>query len=78
MGELAGGTTLPFLTSEQVKEFNLIGYSGKDSSGSRMSQLQYLNTINPGREIFEMECINRASFADFCQEFIVTRVVINP
>ena len=38
----------------------------------------YLNTINPGREIFEMECINRASFADFCQEFIVTRVVINP
>ena len=37
----------------------------------------YLNTINPGREIFEMDCIKRDN-GDFCDKFIVTRVVINP
>lgn len=39
---------LPFLSPEQAKELNLIGYSGKNSKGERTTREKYLNSLNIG------------------------------
>jgi len=39
---------LPFLTDEQLKEFNSIGYSGKKLDGTKMCRSEYLNSLGNG------------------------------
>jgi hypothetical protein len=39
---------LPFLTDNEHKEFNSIGYSGKTLDGKRTTRLDYLNRLGKG------------------------------
>lgn len=41
---------LPFLTDEQLKEFNSIGYSGKTTDGKKTTRIEYLNSLEQGTQ----------------------------
>lgn len=62
---------LPFLNDVEVKELNIIGYSGKDSNGNKVSREEYLNDLNKG--IFSVVQTKRDN-GDFVEEFLIIRV----
>lgn len=65
MGEVRGGD-MPFLTKEELTEFNKIGYSGKDSKGRKTNFEQYLNSLDKG--IFSVQKTKTDS-GDFCEAY---------
>lgn len=66
--------TLDFLNPEQRDEFDTIGYTGKNSNGVKMGRVEYLNSLNPKTEQFEMEQ-TKYDNGNFLEEFIVIRVI---
>ena len=71
MGKMTGGDKLPFLTEEEQKEFDNIGYSGKKINGEKVSRVSYLNSLGKGE--FEITQTKWDS-GDFCESFILIRV----
>jgi len=65
------GHPLAFLTAEEKDEFDVIGYSGKNSNNEKISWSEYLNTLNKG--FFKIEQTKYDS-GDFCEEYLVIRV----
>lgn len=67
-------TSLPFLTEEELKEFNTIGYTGKTSEGEIISRTDYLNSLGKGE--FK---INQTKYdnGDFSEEFTIVRVTVS-
>jgi hypothetical protein len=64
---------LSFLNEEQEKEFNNIGYTGKNSKGEEISRQQYLNSLGLGT--FKVKQ-TKFDHGDFCEEFLIIRVTI--
>lgn len=72
MGKITSfGDQLDYLTEEEKKEFNLIGYTGKNSQGVKTTRENYLNSLDKGQ--FEVEQ-TKFDNGDFCEKFIVVRV----
>lgn len=44
-----------FLSPAEIEEFNLIGYTGKNSAGKASTYEKYLNTLNKGK--FKVETL---------------------
>lgn len=65
------GDQLNYLTEEEKKELDVIGYTGKNSKGEKTSREAYLNSLGKGE--FEVEQLKFDS-GDFCEEFMVVRV----
>ena len=63
---------LPFLSEEEKKEFDLIGYSGENSKGEKTNRMAYLNSLNLGE--FAISQI-KWDDGDFCEEFLIIQVV---
>jgi hypothetical protein len=74
LNEASSPSTLPFLTDEEREEFNVIGYTGKDSAGKRTSHYEFLNSL--GKGTFE---IHQTKFGgdDFVEKFMITRAYTN-
>lgn len=49
MGQTNDWGNIPFLTRQDVKELNSIGYSGKDTKGKKMTWEAYLQANYPDR-----------------------------
>ena len=62
---------LNFLNEEERKEFNLIGYTGKNSKGSESNFHKYLNSLNKGE--FEVEKTKHDN-GDFSEKYTIVRV----
>jgi len=71
MGQCHKDSNLPFLTDAELKEFNTIGYTGKDSNGNKTDFSSFLNSINKGT--FR---VTQTKFDDgsFCEEYLIIRV----
>lgn len=65
------GHPLAFLTEEEKKEFDAIGYSGKNSNNEKISWTEYLNTLDKGFFKIEQTKYDRG---DFSEEYLVIRV----
>lgn len=74
MGKVSAhfGHPLTFLSGEEKKEFDLIGYTGKNSKGERTNYLDYLNSLNKGQ--FEIERIKYGN-GEFSAEYIIIQVI---
>lgn len=72
MGKASGQLVvqLPFLSKEEQKEMDLIGYTGKNSSGVRTSFEKYLNTLGKGK--FSVVQTKFGS-DDFIEKYMITR-----
>lgn len=63
--------SITFFNSEELAEFNNIGYSGKKLDGTPMRRAEYLNSLGKG----EFECtLSKRDTGDFREEFTITRV----
>jgi hypothetical protein len=70
MGQIIGKNPFPFLTDIELKELDLIGYSGKNSKGEKIGRVDFLNSLHKG--IFSIEQI-RWDKGDFREEFVIVR-----
>lgn len=62
---------LNFLTDEERKEFNLIGYSNKNSKGEETDFSEYLNSLNKGEfKVAKTKFDN----GDFTEKYTIVRV----
>jgi hypothetical protein len=76
MGEVTSRKDqLNFLSNEEQKEFDLIGYTGKNSQGLKIGRVEYLNSLRPDKEQFKI-IQTKFDSGDFIEEFILTRVII--
>lgn len=76
MGEVINAErNLNFLSGQELLEFNRIGHSGKNFAGEKIGRVEYLNSLRPDKEKFEIEQI-KYDKGDFCEEFILIRVII--
>jgi len=55
---------LPFLTDNQLKEFNSIGYSGKTLDGKKMCRSEYLNSLGNGEYDVTQTKFDNGSFQE--------------
>lgn len=69
MGRVGSHKDLPFLTKDQVDEFNDIGYTGRNKKGIKTNYQEYLNSLNIGT--FSVTR-TRADSGDFIEEFLIT------
>jgi len=69
------GGKLDFLTQEQQDELDTIGYTGKNSNGVKMGRVEYLNSLYPEKEQFQLTQFKWDN-GNFIEEFILTRVII--
>ena len=72
MGMVSGGNSrLPFLSEEEFKNFNEIGYTGR-LNGNKITRVDYLNSLQKGYFI-----INQTKFdnGDFSESFDIIRVM---
>jgi hypothetical protein len=61
---------LYFLTEEEKKELDTIGYTGRNSINERISREDYLNSIGKGSiTVMQIKWDN----GDFTEEFIISR-----
>lgn len=67
-----GAHPLYFLTEEQQKEFDEVGYSGRDLSGKKTNFEAYLNSLNIGE--FRVSQTKRDG-GDFSEAYTITRVI---
>ena len=56
--------SIPWLSEDEMNEFNLIGYSGKNSNGIHMSRVAYLNSLNKGNFHIEVVSSNSSEFTE--------------
>lgn len=70
MGRMIDRTALPYLSEEEKDEFDLIGYSGRDSSGKKVTRKKYLNSLQKGE--FDVTQ-TRYDRGDFCESFVIVR-----
>jgi hypothetical protein len=70
MGHFQKGYELPFLSEEQIEEFNTIGCSGK-LNGIKISFETYLNSLGIGH--FKVNK-TKTNYGDFCEEYLITKV----
>lgn len=61
---------LEFLSTEEMKEFDYIGYSGKTLNGVPMSWVEYLNSLNKG---YFSVSQTKSDRGDFVEEFMIVR-----
>ena len=76
MGEITSfKEQLSFLTVEEKKEFNKIGYTGKNSAGVQSSYSEFLNSLDKGEF-----SVRQTKFdgGNFMEEFYIVRVVQTP
>lgn len=73
MGECRG-KVLDFLTEEQLKEFNSIGYSGKTTDNRPMGRVDYLNSLFPNEQFTLLK--TRSDNGDFSEDWVLTRVIL--
>lgn len=72
MGKITNfGQQLDYLTEDEKKELDVIGYTGKNSQGVKTTRANYLNSLDKGQ--FEVEQ-TKFDNGDFCERFIVVRV----
>lgn len=71
MGEYHG-YSLYFLTDQELKEFNSIGYSGKTTDGKEISRTEYLNSLNKGK--FSVT-LTKMDSGDFREGFTIIRQI---
>ena len=57
---------------DEVKEFDTIGYTGKDNGGRRTNYEAFLNSLGKGE--FDITCTKRDS-GDFSEMFTVVHVI---
>lgn len=55
---------LPFLTKEEMDNFNSIGYSRKTLAGVEMTYTQYLNSLDKGEFQVEQTKFDNGSFVE--------------
>jgi len=73
MGEITSfRDQLDFLSEAELKEFNLIGYSGGIATGESISQVEYLNTLNKGHFARRQTKFDDGTFVE---EFVIFRVI---
>jgi hypothetical protein len=74
MGEITSfADQLEFLTPDEIKEFNKIGHSGKNSKGEETSFHEYLNSLNKGEfDVTKTKWDN----GDFMEKYTIVRVTI--
>jgi len=72
LGKVNGGDSLSFLTDEEAKELDTIGYTGKGNDGIRTTRLDFLNRLGKGE--FKVNQTQRDS-GDFSEAFTITRVL---
>lgn len=73
MGKVSSfGDKLDFLTEKEAKELDVIGYTGKNSNGTKVSREKFLNALDKGT--FDVEQTKRDN-GDFSEEFLITRVI---
>lgn len=72
MGTLIG-STLPFLSKEELKEFDKIGYTGKNNAGKHVTYSEFLNSLDKGE--FQ---VNQTRFGsdDYIEKYIITRAYL--
>lgn len=58
------------LTETQAKEFDNIGYSGKLLNGTKISRLEYLNSLNIGQFTINQ---TKHDNGDFTEKYTITR-----
>ena len=75
MGVVSNQTPLNFLSKEEQAEFDNIGYTGKKLNGVKIGRVEYLNSLRPNEEQFQMERLKYDN-GDFTEEFLITRVII--
>ena len=63
------------LTAQQREEFNVIGYTGRNSAGVKTDKVQYLNSLGYGTFTFTLT-MTKFDTCDFCEEYTVTRAYI--
>ena len=61
-----GSDCMSFLTSEEQKEFDTIGYTGKNSAGKKTSYGEYLNGLGKGEFSVKQ---TKSDTGDFCESF---------
>lgn len=72
-GEISSfGDQLDFLSEPERKEFNKIGYTGKNSAGDQTNFYSYLNSLNKGE--FEIQKTKHDN-GDFREKYTIVRVV---
>lgn len=64
---------LPFLTEQENKDFDEVGYTGKLNSMPHSFQ-SYLNSLNKG--VYQVTKTKHDN-GDFCEAYLITRVIIN-
>lgn len=64
------GHPLTFLTDEEKKELDSIGYTGKTTDGIKVSREDYLNSL--GKGTFAITWI-RSDNGDFSEHFVFVR-----
>lgn len=62
---------LPFLTNDEHRHFNSIGYSSKDLDGNKTTRTEYLNSLNKGTFKVEQTKWDDGSFEE---RFMIIRV----
>lgn len=72
MGKItAFADQLNYLTTDEIEEFNKIGYTGKNSKGVKTNFSEYLNSINKGEfDVSQTKWDN----GDFSEEYTIVRV----
>ena len=73
MGTIQDSSGLTFLTEDEIRNLNTIGYSGK-LNGLRTSRQTYLNSLDKGTFL-----VDQTKFDDgtFVEEFTITRSYLN-
>lgn len=72
MGKVTSfGQQLDYLTEEEKKELDVIGYTGKNSQGVKTTREHYLNSLDKGQ--FKVEQ-TKFDNGDFTEKFIIVRV----
>ena len=64
--------SLPFLSKEEIEEFNIVGYTGKDSKGEKSSYEKYLNSLGKGK--FAVDQLKFDTDGSFNEEFTIVQV----
>lgn len=75
MGKVINKVSLSFLSKEELEDLDLIGYTGRDSSGKKISRKKYLNSLGKGE--FEIVQSNHDT-GGFCESFTLVRYCVAP
>jgi hypothetical protein len=72
MGKCFERNKLSFLTDSEFDEFNVIGYTRKNSNGKPMGRQEYLNSLGKGEFTVTQ---TRRDNGDFSEEFRIDRLI---